>query len=30
MGAWYVFSSIGLFPHAGQGFYYLIPPKFDD
>ncbi|MDR0694304.1 MAG: GH92 family glycosyl hydrolase [Prevotellaceae bacterium] len=30
MGAWYVWTSIGLFPNAGQDFYYLLPPAFDD
>lgn len=30
MGAWYVFTSIGLFPNAGQDFYYLLPPAFSD
>ncbi len=30
MGAWYVFTSIGLFPNAGQDFYYLLPPAFAD
>lgn len=30
MGAWYVFTSIGLFPNAGQDFYYLLPPAFTD
>ncbi len=29
MGSWYVFTSIGLFPNAGQDLYYLIPPSFD-
>lgn len=29
MGAWYVFASIGLFPNAGQDFYYLLPPAFE-
>ncbi|MCG2615473.1 GH92 family glycosyl hydrolase [Terrimonas sp. NA20] len=29
MGSWYVFTSIGLFPNAGQDFYYLLPPAFD-
>ncbi|WEK35520.1 MAG: GH92 family glycosyl hydrolase [Candidatus Pseudobacter hemicellulosilyticus] len=28
MGSWYVFTSIGLFPNAGQDFYYLLPPAF--
>lgn len=30
MGSWYVFTSIGIFPNAGQDFYYLIPPAFDE
>jgi putative alpha-1,2-mannosidase len=30
MGAWYVFTSIGLFPNAGQDFYYLLPPAFSE
>lgn len=30
MGSWYVFTSLGLFPNAGQDFYYLIPPAFDE
>ena len=29
MGAWYVFSSIGFFPNAGQDFYYLTSPHYD-
>jgi len=29
MGSWYVFTSIGLFPNAGQDFYYLLPPAFE-
>lgn len=29
MGSWYVFTSIGLFPNAGQDYYYLLPPAFD-
>lgn len=29
MGSWFVFTSIGLFPNAGQDFYYLLPPAFD-
>jgi len=28
MGSWYAFSAMGLFPDAGQDFYYLIAPKF--
>lgn len=30
MGSWYVFTSIGLFPNAGQDFYYLLPPAFNE
>lgn len=30
MGAWYVFTSIGFFPNAGQDFYYVLPPAFPD
>lgn len=30
LGSWYVFTSVGLFPNAGQGFYYLLPPTFSD
>jgi predicted alpha-1,2-mannosidase len=30
MGSWYVFTSIGLFPNAGQNFYYLLPPAFTE
>lgn len=30
MGAWYVFTSIGFFPNAGQDFYYLVPPAFPE
>lgn len=30
MGSWYVFTSLGLFPNAGQDFYYLLPPAFDN
>ncbi len=29
MGSWYVLTSIGLFPNAGQDYYYLLPPAFD-
>lgn len=28
MGSWYVFTSLGLFPNAGQDFYYLLPPAY--
>ena len=27
MGSWYVFGSLGLFPSAGQDFYYLNAPR---
>lgn len=27
MSSWYVFSAIGLFPNAGQDYYYLIAPS---
>lgn len=30
MGAWYIFTSIGFFPNAGQDIYYLLPPAFDE
>lgn len=30
MGAWYIFTSIGFFPNAGQDFYYLLPPAFPE
>lgn len=30
MGSWYVFTSMGLFPNAGQDFYYLIAPSFSE
>ena len=29
MGAWYIFTSVGLFPNAGQDIYYLIAPQFE-
>lgn len=29
MGSWYIFSSMGLFPNAGQPYYYLSAPVFD-
>ena len=28
MGSWYVFSAVGLFPNAGQDYYYLNAPKY--
>ena len=30
MGSWYIFTSIGFFPNAGQDIYYLIPPAFPE
>ena len=27
MGSWYVFCYLGLFPNAGQDFYYLNAPR---
>ena len=30
MGSWYVFSAIGLFPNAGQDYYYLNAPEFTE
>ena len=30
MGAWFVLTGIGLFPNAGQDFYYLLPPAYSD
>lgn len=30
MGAWYVFTSVGFFPNAGQNYYYLLPPAFPE
>lgn len=30
MGSWYIFTSIGFFPNAGQDFYYLLPPAFSE
>lgn len=30
MGAWYVFTSMGFFPNAGQNYYYLLPPTFPE
>ncbi len=28
MGSWYAFCALGLFPNAGQDYYYLNAPKF--
>lgn len=28
MSSWYVFSALGLFPHAGQDYYYLNAPLY--
>lgn len=30
MGSWYIFTSLGLFPNAGQDYYYLTTPAFKD
>lgn len=30
MGSWYIFSAIGLFPNAGQDYYYLNAPKYTE
>jgi predicted alpha-1,2-mannosidase len=30
MGSWYIFTSIGFFPNAGQDIYYLLPPVYDE
>lgn len=30
MTSWYVFVTIGLFPNAGQDFYYLIAPSVSE
>lgn len=30
MGSWYVFSALGLFPNAGQDYYYLNAPKYTE
>ena len=27
--AWYIFATIGIYPAAGQDFYYLTSPKYD-
>lgn len=29
LSSWYVFSTIGFFPSAGQDFYYLTSPKYE-
>lgn len=28
MASWYIFTTLGLFPNAGQDFYYLLPPAY--
>lgn len=28
MSSWYIFTSLGFFPNAGQDFYYLLPPAY--
>ncbi|MBC8083708.1 MAG: glycoside hydrolase family 92 protein, partial [Hymenobacter sp.] len=30
MSSWYVFSALGFFPNAGQNYYYLTGPLFED
>ncbi len=30
MGSWYVFSAVGLFPNAGQDYYYLNAPRYTE
>lgn len=30
MSSWYIFSSLGIFPNAGQTKYYLTGPKFKE
>ena len=30
MSSWYVFSALGFFPNAGQNYYYLTGPIFED
>ena len=27
--AWYIFATVGIYPCAGQDFYYLTSPKYD-
>ena len=29
MSSWYIFSSLGFFPNAGQNMYFLTSPSFD-
>lgn len=29
MSSWYIFSSVGFFPNAGQNIYYLTSPRYD-
>ena len=29
MGSWYIFSSVGFFPNAGQGIYLITSPHYD-
>lgn len=28
MSSWYIFTTLGFFPNAGQDFYYLLPPAY--
>lgn len=30
MGSWYIFTGIGIFPNAGQDYYYLLPPSYKE
>ncbi len=30
MSSWYIFSSVGFFPNAGQNLYYLTSPRYDE
>ena len=29
MSSWYIFSSVGIFPNAGQNLYFLTSPRYD-
>jgi len=28
MGSWFAFTGLGVFPNAGQDYYYLLPPAY--
>jgi len=30
MSSWYIFSSVGFFPNAGQNLYFLTSPRYDE